>query len=347
MTMIKAALILFFSCSVFAQTAPEMEATLQKHPDQLSTRLQLGNYYLKQKSYDRVIELLNSYTDQLTAQGFLTLASAYSSKKDYLNEARVLNLLALKQPADFHWHLLLGQAYLKQVSQNADPEKKRDIATQGIKELRQALKLQPKFKPAFDALLVALLQQKANNDARELLNEGVHIYGERPELYRELCRLDAADGFLGSAIKNCRRGIKIAPNYPDNYVFLIQALYDQKEQTRAESEASSAARKFPNSEFVQWAAGTLFFKRKNYPVARRYFAAATKADPNSSRAHFGLAQAMFESGEEQSSYEHFLFACKHDPKSIDKFLEAGGRLKQKGQQSLGDKFVSSAYGCKN
>jgi predicted Zn-dependent protease len=347
MGMIHAVFILILSCTVFAQSALDLEADLQKHPDHLSARMQLGNIYLQQKNYDKVITLLNSYTDQLTDQGFLALSSAYSNRKDYVDEVRTLTLLVQKEPDDYHWHMLLGQAYLKQVSIQGDLAKKKDLATEGIKQFRQSLKLQPKYKPAFNILLTTLLQQKANNEARELIEEGINVYGHRPELYSELCRLDAGDGFLDSALKNCREAIQLAPNYPDSYVFLVQALYDQKEELSAENSIVTAGRKFPQSEFVQWAAGTLFFRKKNYPVATRYFAAAVKADPKSSRGHFGLAQGLFESGQEKDSLEHFIFACKTDVTTVDTFLAAGGRLKQKGNMALGDKFVSTAYTCKS
>ena len=90
----------------------------------------------------------------------------------------------------------------------------------------------------------------------------------------------------------------------------------------------------------------MFLKKKNFPVASRYFSAAVKSEPKSSRAHFGYAQALFESGQEKESLEHFIFACKADSTTVDIFLAAGGKLKQKGNTTLGDKFVQSAYGCK-
>src|SRR4051812_45736315 len=71
------ALAIVASADVLAQTGP-LEAELAAHPDKMGTRLQLANAYLNQSNYDKVIQLLNSYTDQLKEQGFLALASSYS-----------------------------------------------------------------------------------------------------------------------------------------------------------------------------------------------------------------------------------------------------------------------------
>src|SRR6185312_243873 len=131
-----------------------------------------------------------------------------------------------------------------------------------------------KYKPAFDLLLNTLLVIKADNEARELLMDGIKKFGERAEFYRDLCRLDSTDGFLVQALANCRRAIKLAPGFPDSYVYLVQSLYDQKELEHADKDIVSAARRFPNSEFVPWAAGMLFLKKKTFAVAARYFQAA-------------------------------------------------------------------------
>jgi tetratricopeptide (TPR) repeat protein len=340
-------IILFISCTAAAQTPSDMETDLKAHPTHLSTRIQLANIYLRQQQFEKVIALLNSYTDQLTSEGFLALAEAYSSMKNYVDEVRVLNVLVTKEEDHFQWEMLLGQAYIKESSVTKDEEARGKMDTFAITHLRKAFKLNPKYKPIYDVLLNTLLRQKVHNEARELLIESVGRFGERPETFRELCRLDSLDGFLDSALKNCRQAIQAAPNYPDNYVYLVQTLYDEKEDQKAEKDIVGAARKFPSSEFVQWAAGVLFFKKKNYPVAARYFEAAVKADPTAKRSQFGLAQSLFESGDEKGSYDHFVKACDSDPVAVEVFLAAGGRLKQKGNSALGEKFVHSAYNCKN
>jgi predicted Zn-dependent protease len=350
--------LLALNLSCFAQTPPaapspappsqatELEAKLAAKPEHMKTRLQLATIYAQEDKPDKVIALLNPYTDQMTSNGFLMLAGSYAKKKDFTNEVRVLNILAAKEDENFRWQMLLAQAYLKQAGETTNPERNAELLTLGIQRLRSTLSLQKTYKPAFDLLLKTLLQQQANNEARELLIEGITRFGRRPELYRELCQLEAMDGFLVQAVTYCKESIKISPDYPEHYVYLVQAYNDQKEDRLAEKEIVKAAKKFPQSEVVQWAAGELFRRRKNYPVAARYFQAAVKAKEDSGRAQFGLAQSLYESGAEDKALEHFVRACKLDVSSLETFLTAGGRLKQKGNTELGSKYTSAANNCR-
>jgi tetratricopeptide (TPR) repeat protein len=333
---------------IWAQQTEQLEKDLAASPNRVRTRMQLAQLYGKSGQYDKVITLLNSYTDQLPPEGFLALASSYSNKKDFTNEIRVLGLLTAKYEDDYRWRMLSGQAYLKAADAQTAPDKKQEFTTSAIQQLRKARQLQPKYKPAYDLLLTTLQTNKLNNEARELLIEGLSKFGERPEILRDLCRLDSTDGFLVQAVNNCRAAIRAAPGFPDNYVYLVQSLHDQKEDQKAEKDVVVAARRFPRSEFVQWAAGMLFLRKKNYPVAVRYFKASLTADSKSGRGHFGLAQAMFESGEEAASLEHFITACQtlNDAPSVDVFLAAGGKLKQKGNYKLGEQFIQKANTCR-
>ncbi len=327
-------------------TQAQLEKRLASDPDNVAFRTQLAEIHVAGRQFAKAAELLDPYTDQLTPAGFRALAFAYSNMKKYEDEVRVLNIIAAKEEQNHEWFLLLAHAYLKQAGDTQDLVRNGQLITKAIQSLRAVLRIQRKYKPAYDLLLKTLIQQKAHNEARELLTEGINNFGERPELYRELCRIDSNDGFLVQAVENCSKSISISPKYPDHYVYLIQALYDQKEEVRAERNAISAAKKFPSSEFVQWAAGTMFFRKKNYPVATRYYLTAVKAMPDSSRAQFGLAQALFESGRHQEALDHFTKACKLDRTTVETFLSSGGRLKQTGQPELGNKYVQAANTCR-
>ena len=166
------ALVCFLiSFSAFAQSAAVLEKKIQEDPDNIAARVKLAEVRLNEGQYAKAAELLNSYTDQLNSAGFRALAFAYSSLKKYDDEVRVLSIIAKKEEDNHEWHMLLGQAYIKQAAAfiNSDQEKNQRLLTQGIQQLRQTLKLQPKYKPAFDLLLKTFIAQKANNEARELL----------------------------------------------------------------------------------------------------------------------------------------------------------------------------------
>lgn len=347
--MIATLLILFLNAPVQAQTAAadKHEAELQRNPENLRARIQSARNHFQKGQFDKVIELLNPYTDQLDEGGFLVLALAYSNKKDYANEVRVLTIITAKDEDNYKWQMLLAQAFLKQAGAQPNSPRSAELLTSGIQRLRTAIRLAPKYKPAFDLLLATLLQQKANNEARELLTEGIEKFGARPDLFKELCRLDAADGYLVQAVSHCKESIRISPNYPDHYVYLLESLHDQKEFVESEKTAIAAARKFPSSEFVQWASGTLFLKKKNFSVATRYFEAALKAKPDSGRAHFGLAQSLFEQGKEAQALDHFIKACKADASTSETFHAYAGRLKQKGEnRELTSKYSQGAGSCR-
>lgn len=344
--MLSVILALILSSTANAQTAAEREAELVKKPSSIRLRQEVATLYAREGKPDKVIELLNAYTDLMDDGGFLLLASSYSNKEDYYNEVRVLKILCERDEKNYKARMLLAQAYMKLANKNPNAENYPALMTSGIQELRRVLSVNKKFKPAYDLLLNTLLQQRNNNEAREVLLEGIQLYGQRPELYRELCRLDSNDGFVQQAIHNCRESIKVSPNYPDHYVYLVQSLFDQDQDQAAEKAIINAAKRFPKSEFVQWAAGKLFMQKKNYPVASRYFQAAVKADSTMSRSRFGLAQSLFESGKEEEALEHFIAACKNDPTTLDVFLSSGGKLKQRGDTALGTKYVQAANTCR-
>ena len=346
--MVKTLIIFLFSINAFAQSVDVLEKKIKDDPDNMSPRIKLAEVWIEQEKFDKAVELLNAYTDQLNSAGFRALAFAYSGLKKYEDEVRILTIIMKKEEENYQWRMLLAQAYLKQAAAvpKSDMEKNARLLTSGIQQLRAALKISPKYKPAYDLLLKTLISQKMHNEARELLLEGLNTFGDRPELYREMCRIDSNDGFLVQAVTNCSRSIEISPNYPDHYVFLVQALYDQKEEVKAEVQATKAAKKFPKSEFVQWAAGTMFYRKKNYPVAARYFQAAVNASPDAGRSRFGLAQSLYEAGQEKEALEHFIKACKSDHSTVDTFLSSGARLKQKGEADLGAKYTQAAYICR-
>lgn len=312
----------------------------------IQQRLNYAKGRLQAGDYSRVIQALNAYTDQLPEDGLLMLSQAFSKSKKYSEEVRVLKLLVGHNDRNFKSQMLLAQALLKQANAETHEDKAKDLRTEAIQDLRKCLKLRPKFKPAFDQLVDVLLEQKEHSEARELLLDGIKRYGKLPDLLQEICRIDSLDGYLSQAIENCRAAISAKPLYPDSYVYLVQSLHDQNKNDLAAKEIEHAAGRFPKSEFVQWAAGKIYFKSKNYPVATRYFSQAVKADPSSGRAMYGLARSLFESHQPEKALTYFQKSCSLVEGARETFFESGARLFQKGDLVLSNQYKSAANACR-
>ena len=314
----------------------------------MAERLRQAMHEYESSRYDAVVALLNPYSEELNNSSLMLLASAYSRQTKYGDEVRVLRTLVSKNESSFEAQMLLGQALLKQMtfSKGHEEEGKKKLGVQAIQAFRQCLKLNRGYRPAFEALLNALIDQHAPSDARELLTEGIEKFGHTAELMTELCRLDSSDGFVSQALKSCDEAIHLAPNHPDSYVYQAQSLFDGGDSQQAEHKLVTAAHRFPASEFVQWAAGTVFMKKKNYPVSARFFGEAVKADPNSSRAEFGYAQALYESGQESKALPFWAKACRLDPVTVTElFFTAGSKLRARGQDALAESYKETAFGC--
>jgi tetratricopeptide (TPR) repeat protein len=300
-------------------------------PENLMTRLKSARAAYEKSNYDGVIQLLNPYSAELPNPGLMILANSYSKRGLYVDEVRVLRILAANNEKNYEAQMLLGQGLEKEALKTKDPDAAKRIQIEAVQVLRTVFHMRPQFKQGFDSLFSLLVRMKADSDARDILQEGLDRYGHRPELMKEMCRLDSTGGFVSQALMSCREAIKLSPNVPDNYVYLSQSFFDQKENNSAEKELMNAARRFPASEFIQWSTGTVFLKKKNYPVSARYYGQAVQADPTSSRAAYGYAQALFESGQEKQALQVFKKACKMDPeKVVEPFLAAASRLRQKG-----------------
>lgn len=313
----------------------ELEAQLKKDPEQLDVREKLARAYLNKDMYDKLILLLNPYTEQISISTKFDLASAYRGKGDYLNEVRVLKSIATSDEEIFEAYYNMALAQLK-LKNEAD----------AIEALRKAISINPGFKPAHDTLLSIFVKADNRYEARETLQDMIKRFGKRPELMNYLCRLLSIDGFNKQAITDCQNAILTSAAFPDNYIYLAQSLKDADQEGESEKTLLHAARKFPKSEFVQWATGQLYYRKQNYPVAQKYFAKAAASDVKSARAQLGLALTSMELGEYQKSLDFFESACKLEPNLKDNILTAAAKLRQKKEDSWAKKMMQKSYLCK-
>lgn len=331
-----------------AKTSPtvtRLEKMLEKAPDNMKLREALAHHLMKEKNYTRVIEVLNPYTDLASPEAMLNLAGAYHQIDQFKDEIRVLNILLSKDDKNSELHFILGHAHLA-YSQTLDPIQMTAEESTSISHFRKSLDLNPKYKPAYDALLDIFVANDNRYEARGIINDMIKAFGKRPELYNELCRLYSIDGFIEQAIQTCRQGIQISPRYPKNYVYLARAYRDQDEAEKAGKLLSNAAQRFPTSDFLQLAAGDFYQTQKNHPVATRYFRKAISINPKMPEAQIGLARSLTEQGNLKEAYPHYFEACKADHKTLPEFQEAAVKARQSGNTDLELLYSRGIYSCK-
>ncbi len=344
------AILISFFCiglpSVAQQTSiSQLEKQLQKKPDNLKVRSQLAELFYQEKNFTKVVELLNPYSEQIPISSYLILAGAYSELNQHDQEVRILKAVVDKDKKNYQSHYILGNAYIQWAKQTEDLSRKKDIRTKAIGSLRQSIELNKKFKPSYDLLLNMFIDNTENYEARTLLNDMIQQFGKRPTFLNDKCRLLTLDGYLNQAIDECKRAIMVSKKYPDNYVYLAQAYFDKGEEKQSERMLKIAAKRFPQSEAAQWAAGEFYQKKKNFPVSNRYFGAAVKADPTSLRANRSYATTLMEVGQPEKALKYFIDACKDDPNIRSDIATAAAKLRLAKRYSLSKKFMSAKYKC--
>lgn len=312
-----------------------LEKSLEQAPDNIKVREALAEIHYQAEHSQKVIDLLNPYTEQASPKALLSLAGAFNQKKDHKNEVRILRFILDSDPNNYKTHFILAHAHLN----NEDEEA-------AIDEFRQAIRLNEKFMPAYEAILNIFIKTDNRYEARIIINDMLNHFNNRPTLLNDLCRLYALDGFLSQAENACMKAIKRSPDFPDNFVYLGQTYKYADQDEKAARVLVAAAKRFPQSELSQYAAGQYYFEQKNYPVSERYFSRAVKIDKKQTRSQLGLAKAAFENEHWQVSYDSFVKACKQDSTTNSEFLSAGAKLRQKGNRSWSQKFLSSAYSCR-
>jgi len=314
----------------------DLQVALEKNPENIKLRKKLAKLFYAKKNYDELIELLNPYTSDIPFTTLGLLASSYHEKSDFNNEIRVRKIVVDKKPKRPKAHLLLGKTYMQ--------SKKTDLA---ITSFRTAVKLNKKYKPAYQALVAIFNESNNKYEARLVLQDMLVRFGHSSTTLGQLCRLYSIDGFLKEAQQTCQLAIKKAPKIPDNYVYLAQSTKDLKDEKRAEHLFKRAAKKFPKSEIAVWAAADYYSDKKNYPVASRYYKYAVKADPKSWRAQFGLAKSEFKLKKYIESLQAYKSACKLDRKTYSNLALAAGQLRQESNYAWSSKFSRVAYSCQN
>lgn len=286
------------------------------------------------KKYKDAIAVLRPLNDKLPRAGLLLLARSYSANGEVLDEIRTLDLCLAKNPKDYVVKTVYGQALIR--------EKRFE---DGIAAFQEARQLNPRYKPAYEVMVKELEQKGERYEARNVLNDMIKVFGPQAEFYTSLCRLYAADNYNEKSVEICGEAINKDSHIPENHVYLGLALMDREELDRATKVLTHAATRFPRSEPVQSAMGSLYFTKKDIVRSFKYYKAATSADPKSARAWVGYATAALNLQKNEEALDGYVKACKLDRMTTKEFRLALIELRKRHDNIWRSKFENAIGNC--
>lgn len=237
---------------------------------------------------------------------------------------------------------MLGDFYYKLSLEKKDPRQTANT----LAAYKNAIEINPNHRPAYDGLLKAY--EKYNNfyELRILLEDMVKRFGKSNSTLAQLCRRNTIDGYFVNARKTCSEAINMDNKNPENYVYLSLVENNEGQTAKADAILKKVTTEFPQSEIAASNYGDYLIQQKNLPGAENLFQQAAKADPNSFRAHLGLALVGFELKHYESALTAYKNACKTNPHQAMKYIKrATDLLRHRRESHLENKYSNIMAKC--
>lgn len=300
---------------------------LEVDPKNVQARVELAIALERKKDFEGVVSTLSSHKDKIGRSGLILLARAYANLKMLNEDVATLELANARSPKDAQLQMLLGQAISR--------AGKKDLA---IETLYKAKATNPKYVPAYDALLAELVKGESRQEARDLISDMVKKFKMQPRWASELCHLFVLDAFHAKAVETCGRAMKIDPANPMNAVYLANSYREQDQPDKAKNVLIRTASRIRKSEPVQTALGDYFYEKKNFVDAYKWYKMAAKTEPKSYAAQLGLAQAALELQKMEDSMAAFVAACTLKRGAIREFQSGLIKIRNRGDGKWQSRF---------
>ena len=283
--------------------------------------------------------------DNSSSPSLLILAQAYEQKGDYKNQIRILRIVSNRETDNGdHWLTLaksLRYAYF-QTHQTKYKEEFVDITN-------KILTMKKKYRESAYLEKIQFVSNENTDDQEnkytilKLLQKLIRDFGAKEPYVKQLCKYLHLNQFFLQSLDICKKAIKRYPDEPSNHVYYALSL---KEPKNKEKGLKEAVKKFPDSTLARLELGKFFLDQKEYNSAIPYLKESVTKEPKSSEAQLSLAQALFHSGQEKISYQHFLQACMlNKSKMLWAFKQAKSILNQKNNLEMAQSFENGITQC--
>ncbi len=352
-------------------TKPEKLSTIQKKiKDVFEDFLEiLETEPLESEEYAKAVKFLeNSLYNEANFDTLKLLSKVYGEKNDLQNQINVLKILSANHPNNPESFYLLALSYHslylnekeskkeKKCKKKAKekwkklcrhlPFKKEMFKKQAIESLNKALKKNPKYTLAYEALMNQLMIKDPKTDEDIHTKESLSVVRDmmkilkKKEYYIHLCKAYYDNNFLKQSRRACVRAVKNNPKDPLSHYIL--ALIHPKD---TDKWLLKIAKKFKESFFIQYKTA-LHFMKKDSKIAATLFDSALSIQPDNIKLNQLMAHFFFDNKQEEKSYNRFLKACQlSEGRFLKEFRLAGRTLRSRQKPDLVLKFQKGIRQC--
>lgn len=251
---------------------------------------------------------------------------------DQMNKAT--DILLAKDDKDFEAHTLKGEAFLILKKEKS-----------AIGSFKKSIELNPKYEKAYLGLVKIYEPRKNYYELRVIYQDLISSLGKKPEFQNALCFIETNDKLFSQAKDICKTAIELAPDFPDNYIYLGKTYLALEEPEKGLSLLRLAANKFPKSELAQLEYALFLDQKKNYPDAYLYFKSCINYHPQSENCQTGLGKVSMDLEKYSDAYAAFSAACKINRKAAPIVRRAISSIKPEGRTEWLTRFETLAETC--
>ena len=285
--------------------------------------------------FDKAIFHLKKNNRKPSIKALILLAKAFSQKKDYQEEIRILNTLLEMHPNSLKIYTDIATAYYK-----------NDQMEEAIKYYKTALQKNRRYKAAYKGLWMVFESQKNFYDMKQTLEDFLTIFPNDIEAHSKLCQVNLKARYSDESMHACNRAIKMNPSHANNHVYLGLAHKWNGNNQQAERIIFDTAKKFKRSILAQYEAGRLAEEKNRSSSALNFYRNCVKIDSRSFLCTMKTARLEIQLGKYEEATESFLAACRINKfETFSEIRNAAGKFRTEKKMKWYYHFKTTAERC--
>jgi len=208
---------------------------------------------------------------------------------------------------------------------------KKGQIDEAIRQLQEALRLQPHFAPACNNLANALLLKGQIDEAIGQYQEAIRLNPDHAEAHYNLGTALLLKGQTDEAIRQFQEAIRLKPDHAEAHYNLGNVLGSKGQTDEAIRQFQEAIRLKPDHPLAHYNLGNAFLLKGQMDEAIRQYLEALRLNPNHAEAHYNLGTALGSKGQTDEAITQYQEAIRLNPGNADAHYNLGLALASKGE----------------